>query len=190
MDNFKNLFEGRYKQKKSLFGDEPMPLVKKALGYIDDDHVLDLGVGDGRNALYLLKNGFQVTGVDMSSEGLKNLQEKTQKYREHLEVIESNVLDLKLAEEFDMILGIGLLHFLKYSDIEKLIKWVKRHTKLGGLNVFAAKMFQNPMRNLPFVFGKGDLKKFYIDPEWEILHYEEKGISSIIAKKLIENKTN
>ncbi|AOR23866.1 class I SAM-dependent methyltransferase [Clostridium taeniosporum] len=36
--------------------------------------VLDIACGDGRNALYLLENGFKVTGVDFSSKALERLR--------------------------------------------------------------------------------------------------------------------
>lgn len=36
--------------------------------------VLDVACGDGRNALYLLKSGFQVMGIDFSAVGLERLR--------------------------------------------------------------------------------------------------------------------
>jgi tellurite methyltransferase len=41
--------------------------------YFKKGSVLDIACGDGRNALFLLKNGFNVTGVDFSNEALKRL---------------------------------------------------------------------------------------------------------------------
>jgi tellurite methyltransferase len=35
--------------------------------------VLDVACGDGRNAIYLARTGFDVTGVDFSAEGLRRL---------------------------------------------------------------------------------------------------------------------
>ncbi|MFA9376446.1 MAG: class I SAM-dependent methyltransferase [Lachnotalea sp.] len=35
---------------------------------------LDIACGDGRNTLFLLENGFDVTGVDFSSKALERLQ--------------------------------------------------------------------------------------------------------------------
>jgi len=185
MNEFNELFDSKYKRNKSVFGDEPIPLVTKTNDYIQRGNVLDLGVGDGRNAIYFLKKGFEVTGVDMSAKGLDSLKSKIQDkdFADKLTLIKSDVLDLQISEEFDIILGIGLLHFLEYSDIEKLIKWVKAHTKTGGLNVFATRMKQNYMNNLPFIFGENDLKAFYTNSSWKVLEYEEKGRATIIAQK-------
>ncbi len=38
--------------------------------------ILDMGCGDGTNDLLLAKNGFQVTGLDISEEGLMIAKEK------------------------------------------------------------------------------------------------------------------
>lgn len=35
-------------------------------------HVLDVGCGDGRNMIFLLRNGFHVTGIDLSAIALAN----------------------------------------------------------------------------------------------------------------------
>ena len=43
---------------------------------------VDLACGEGRNAVYLAKHGFEVTGVDTSAPGL----EKTRRYAEEVRV--------------------------------------------------------------------------------------------------------
>lgn len=47
-------------------------LVENAI-YFKKGSVIDIACGDGRNALFLLKNGFNVTGVDFSNEALERL---------------------------------------------------------------------------------------------------------------------
>lgn len=41
--------------------------------YFKKGSVLDIACGDGRNTLFLLENGFKVTGVDFSSDALERL---------------------------------------------------------------------------------------------------------------------
>lgn len=43
------------------------------IGYFEEGTVLDIACGDGRNTLFLLEKGFQVTGVDFSSKALERL---------------------------------------------------------------------------------------------------------------------
>lgn len=42
------------------------------IGYLKRGTVLDVACGDGRNALYLLQKGFDVTGVDFSNKALND----------------------------------------------------------------------------------------------------------------------
>lgn len=42
--------------------------------YFKEGTVLDIACGDGRNSLFLLEKGFEVTGVDFSSKALERLE--------------------------------------------------------------------------------------------------------------------
>lgn len=165
-----------------------MPVVKKALTYVDKGKALELGVGNGRNTLFLLTNSFEVTGVDMSEEGIKILEERTGG-NPNLNLIVSDVLGLETTEKFNLILAIGLLHFLEKDKIDILIKKMKKWTAPGGINVIAARMVQNFRQDLPHIFSPSELKEYYEDSDWQIEEYEEiargeRRIASLIAKKL------
>ena len=186
--DFKNRFNEKYKTTPRLFGEEPMPVVRKALTYIDKGKALELGVGNGRNTLFLLANSFEVTGVDMSREGIKILKERAGG-NPNLNFIVSDVLEFETTQKFNLVLAIGLLHFLKKDKIDSLIRKMKKWTATGGFNVIATRMVQNFRQDLPHIFSPNELKNYYKDSNWEIEEYEEieKGerkITSLIARKL------
>lgn len=52
----------------------PEKSIVESLEYLKKGSVLDIACGDGRNAVYLLKNGFKVTGVDFSNKALERLE--------------------------------------------------------------------------------------------------------------------
>lgn len=56
----------RYRQMASVWGDEPNQFVAAALGDLPAARALDLGCGEGRNALWLAERGWRVTAVDFS----------------------------------------------------------------------------------------------------------------------------
>jgi tellurite methyltransferase len=185
--NFKNRFNEKYKKSPKLFGEEPMPLVKRALTYIDKGKALELGVGNGRNTLFLLRNTFKVTGVDMSEEGIKILKERAAG-NPNLNLVVSNVLDFKTTERFNLVLAIGLLHFLEKNKINSLIRNMRKWTAPGGLNVIAARMVQNLRQDLPHIFSPNELRSYYEDNDWQIEEYEEiergeRKIATLIARK-------
>lgn len=51
----------------------PEPSLVNNLIHLKKGSVLDIACGDGRNTLFLLEHGFQVTGIDFSAEALKRL---------------------------------------------------------------------------------------------------------------------
>ena len=52
----------------------PEKAVIENLKYLKEGSILDLACGDGRNTLFLLEKGFQVTGVDFSNKALERLR--------------------------------------------------------------------------------------------------------------------
>lgn len=75
--------------------------------YLKKGSVLDLACGDGRNTLFLLDKGFQVTGVDFSSKALERLREfaKRRNYLINTEQIDLSVHNsLKHIGIFDNII--------------------------------------------------------------------------------------
>ena len=92
--------------------------------------VLDIACGDGRNALFLLEKGFNVTGVDFSGKALERLKMFAQRnnYLVDTEQIDlSSSLSLKSIGIFDNIV---INHYrLSKAQLEEL----KDHIAEGGI---------------------------------------------------------
>lgn len=60
--------------------------------YLKNGSVLDIACGDGRNTLFLLENGFNVTGIDFSVKALERLNRfaKRNNYSVHTKQIDLN----------------------------------------------------------------------------------------------------
>lgn len=57
----------------------PEKSIVENIVYFKKGSILDIACGDGRNALFLLENGFEVTGVDFSSIALERLRMFTER---------------------------------------------------------------------------------------------------------------
>jgi len=68
----------RYQQASYLFGKEPSLGVKNRFSDFKSGKVLDIGMGEGRNAVFLAKQGFQVEGIDCSSAGIEKSKKLAQ----------------------------------------------------------------------------------------------------------------
>lgn len=187
--NFKSRFNQKYKQMPGTFGGDPSEMLRDALKHISTGKsALDLGAGNGRNVFYLLSNGFEVTGVDISKEGLELIKERAED-KSKINLVVSDVTDFDTDEKFDLVTATGLLHFLQKDQIDKVISNMQKFTKSGGVNVIGAKMQQNYRGDLPHVFEPDELRSYYDNGSWKIIEYSEKArrkpaeIATIIAKK-------
>jgi SAM-dependent methyltransferase len=63
-------WDERYRQAPKLWGAAPNRFVAEQLGDRTPGRALDLGCGNGRNALWLARTGWRVTGVDFSGVAL------------------------------------------------------------------------------------------------------------------------
>ncbi len=54
------------------FNEEPNALLMETVKRQKPGKALDLGMGQGRNSIYLAMNGWEVTGVDIADEAVAN----------------------------------------------------------------------------------------------------------------------
>jgi hypothetical protein len=88
---------------------------------------LDVAMGQGRNALYLASQGWRVTGIDISEEGLRQAREAAAARKLTIEAVNANVDTWDFGvEKWDLIV-------LIYAGCDD--KAIKRSLKRGGLVV-------------------------------------------------------
>ncbi len=186
--NFKIKFDKKYQTNPQLFGEKPLTVIQKTVQYVKKGRVLLLGVGNGRNASFFIKKNFEVTGIDISEEGINILKNKFPN-KQNLTLITQDVTKINFDKKFNIITAIGLLHFLKSSQIRNLIKKMQNLTLTKGINIIIVRMNQNHKKNLPYIFQKNELKNYYNKTNWNIKKYEEitknsKKIAILIAQKI------
>jgi len=64
------MWDERYADEEYVYGTDPNEFLEQQVGKLPKGKILSLCEGEGRNAVYLAKQGFSVTGVDSSSVGL------------------------------------------------------------------------------------------------------------------------
>ena len=170
----KGAFDERYKKENDFWGDKPAKAVNLLLDLKKSDTVLDLGVGQGRNALFLAGNGFNVTGVDISPEGVNQFINTAKTRGLIVKGTVCDIRDYEYPQDFDVIMSIATLPFLKKEEIAPVIQNMKQHTNRGGINLITVFTEDDPaskkMTRL-YYFKKNELKQFYDD--WDIVRYNE-----------------
>ena len=152
---------------------KPDPLVVRAARLCKSGRALDLGAGTGRDALYLAKNDFQVTAVDISEASLQVLGRMSTEEGYAIETVNQEIETFKSNKAYDIIVCDMVLHFLPDSGaVSSVIANMQSMTATGGINVITAYTNQNASNKRPYLFKEKELANCY--GEWEIEYYEEK----------------
>jgi tellurite methyltransferase len=143
--------------------------------------VLDLGAGEGKNAIYLAEKGFRVTAVECSSFAIKNfigrMATLEEDIRSRIEVIQANVIDYVPIGHYDAGIAYGLLHCLpNVKAIQEVLSYMKEHTSHNGYNVVVALTNQKKIPRVQNYLKPTLLPADYfrdVYKNWDILTFED-----------------
>ena len=175
-------YDQRYAGQRYYWGKKPsaqcdrvVEIVRPTPGF--RPRLVDLGCGEGRNAVYLARHGFEVVGVDISLPGL----EKTGRYAEemgvHIKTVCADIIDYELAQTYDVIFSTGAMHYLLPEIKSQRFQHYKDCTSPKGINahsVLVDKPFLPIAPDAEYaasLFKSGELLGYYWD--WEILYSTE-----------------
>lgn len=138
--------------------------------------ILDFGAGQGRFCLPLAKKGYNnIECVDLSGVGLSQIFRVSENENLGIRVQQCNFLDYKFEKEFDCVMSMASLQFLKNSrEFSKVISNIKKNTKNGGYNIISMPVAKYGLFNKDYSFEFDDFKdfeKYYND--WKIIFLDE-----------------
>jgi ubiquinone/menaquinone biosynthesis C-methylase UbiE len=126
-----------FKAKGRVFScvQEDMPKILKLFKNHKIKKVLDLGCGTGRHVIYLAKNGFEVYGLDIAEEGIRQTKVWLKKTRLKANLkVGSIYAKLPYSDNFfDAVISTHTFHHQKIEVIRQAIKELIRVLKSGGL---------------------------------------------------------
>ena len=136
-----SIWEKEYKNADNLWGSVPNSTLSRYVEMLPvNGEVLDIGIGEGRNALFFAKQGFAVEGIDISQTAISRCLELS---KEHNLNIKAKVQDITSFEiepnKYSLIILSNVLTFFDDNDIKLIIKKVKNGLAKNGLvyiNVF------------------------------------------------------
>ena len=177
-----NPYDQRYAAPGYYWGHKPSAMCDRVIALLrerlpDHPRLIDLGCGEGRNAVYLAQHGFDVVGMDLSAVGLEKAAAYARQVGVALRLVQGDIVTYALDESYDVVFSSGALHYLppevraaRYADY-------RAHTRPGGLNalsVFVHKPFIPPAPDAEATahhYRSGELLGYYWD--WEILYSVE-----------------
>ncbi|AWF80264.1 SAM-dependent methyltransferase [Microbulbifer sp. A4B17] len=171
----------------------------KALNVVSGDCVLEIGPGNGKFAVNVLRKGSYVryTGIDWSSDMVANAKDLNSKY------VESGQMDFRVGSseslpfsdgKFDKVIAVHTIYFWEVlqTHLTEIYRVLVPDGKL--CLAFADKSF---MQNLPFtqfgfrLFDEGDIRAELSDAGFKVIScgkHSEYGENN--TKQLVEKKIN
>lgn len=198
-------YDSEYKKEEYYWGLQHSLLAEQIVEIKQNEpkgRVLDIGSGEGRDAIYFAKCGFQVDALEISTPGVEKIRQYGQLLGYDVNILHADMIGYELKNYFDVIYSHGALQFLPLDQRQNHFEKYKRHTCVGGLNahlIFVEKPFIKvapDWQKNEYFYLSGDLARYYHD--WEILQCEERiidcnsagiphkhAVYSIIARKII-----
>jgi len=127
----------RYSEAEFAYGTQPNDFLVEALPLMPRGRVLCLGEGEGRNAVFLAKSGFEVVALDSSEVGLEKARALAEREGVAIEIIVADLSGFSFGQgKFSAVISIWC-HLP--SQLRALVnEGVRRTLKSGGAFVLEA----------------------------------------------------
>lgn len=175
-----SIYEEEYKISEYYWGITPSKMCLKVLDLLPPNRhikLLDIGCGEGKDAVFFARNGYDVTAFDISDVGIEKAKRLANSVDVNINFFKADILDFRLDTYFDIIFSSGVLHYIHPELRNEIFNNYKQFTNANGLNVFnvfVKKPFipQAPERETSsFKWISGELFTHYHD--WNIQECSE-----------------
>ncbi|UFS68683.1 methyltransferase domain-containing protein [Geomonas sp. RF6] len=166
----------------SRFLEENLDLV---LRLAPGNRALDIACGEGRNAIYLARHGFDVTAIDISEQGLA--KGRTRCWREGIRVnfVCADLEQYRLSEKYDVILNFNFL-------LRDLVPEAIASLTPGGLLIMET-IVDTPnlegMHTKSFLLQPGELRRLFAWYPGKILRSDESPTGTPPVARMIFQKS-
>ena len=164
-------WDQRFDRAMYLYGKEPVAFLKEKAGLLKKGKTLCLAAGEGRNAVYLAQQGFDVTALDASKKGLEKCTALAKQRGVTVKTIVADLSDYDLGkEQYDLITDF-------YYHDQKMFPKIMAALKPGGMFIMQNFAIDQPKTNR---FGPKN-PSYLVKPNevlshfsgYRILHYED-----------------
>ncbi|OOC49803.1 MULTISPECIES: bifunctional 2-polyprenyl-6-hydroxyphenol methylase/3-demethylubiquinol 3-O-methyltransferase UbiG [Thioalkalivibrio] len=101
------MWDERYAEDDYVYGTEPNDFLRAAVANVPRGRALCLAEGEGRNAVFLAQQGFDVLAVDSSAVGLQKAQRLAEDREVQIETLVADLADYAIEpDSWDLIVSI------------------------------------------------------------------------------------
>lgn len=170
-------WEEAYREEDTVaFSVEPNITVTEFEHLIDTrSNVLEVGCGEGQNAIYLARKGHRVDAFDLSEHGIAKLKHRCKLSNVSVNAFVADLTTYRFTRYYDMVVCFGTLHFVDKEAWKRFICNAKEYTNIGGIHIMQIFTDAVPASEdiAPFAIGLAkdeEIKELYAD--WEILQFK------------------
>jgi SAM-dependent methyltransferase len=140
-----NTWESAYKQVESLWGLKPDSLLASYASLMPEGSVLDIGAGEGRNALFFAQKGYDVLGVDLSATAIEHCIERAKEAKLNFTGKVGNLAEFDVeAERYALIIAAMVMQFLKPSESQTVFQRLIKGLRPKGLIYITTFSLEDP----------------------------------------------
>ena len=134
----RSYYEEVYNNDEYFWGVEPSAMCLKVLELLPPTKplsLLDIGCGEGKDAVFFARCGYKVSAFDISDAGIQKTKRLAEKANVYVDVFKANILDFRLERKYDILFSNGVLHHVKPELRNEIFANYKEFTEDGGINV-------------------------------------------------------
>lgn len=181
MDHFKTQYEKLYDCDGYYWGTEPADFLKELIALRKPDasvRVLDIGCGEGKDAVFMAEMGYSVTAFDITESGIRKTKRLAAQRGVKVDAFSADINDFEIGGAFDIIYSTGTIQYLREEVKESFFEKIRDMTRPNGLHYFNV-FVDKPFLALPpdwdreeKMWKTGELFSRYAD--WKIHRIDER----------------
>ena len=173
-------YEDRYRKDDYFWGIQPSAMCLQVLEALPPTRplkLLEIGCGEGKDAVFFARCGYDVTAFDVTQAGLEKTRRLADRARVPVRTFRANLWDYRLDETYDILFSSGVLHYILPKLRDEIMEDYRFHVNGGGLvafQAFVAKPFIAPPPEIEehaYLWKSGQLFGYFHD--WRIMHCSE-----------------
>jgi len=145
---FRTQYEKCYEGDEYYWGTEPASFLDDLHSAVNRDpsevSVLDIGCGEGKDAVYMAGKGCRVTAFDLTESGIRKTKKLAENVGVNVNAFVADINDFETDEKFDIVYSTGTIQYLFEENIASFFEKISKITNIGGIvyfNVFVDKPF-------------------------------------------------
>lgn len=150
----RDFWNGKFSDSHSQFNHQPSRLLMDVVHDRKPGLAIDLGMGQGRNAIYLAQHGWQVTGVDLSDVAIAQAKARAAQLAVSLDAVLDNLDHYDFGHNRWDLIVLFYMHAWYNGARPRSVQRLRDALKPGGLIV---------------IEGFADKEKYMLQPN-ELLH--------------------